>query len=172
MAKRLELWRTVIVRKWFGSFSQLVGDNQFAVLGLVLLGCLGRVCEVTGITEQMVEEGEDVGVELRGFIEGQEVEKALGGSEGDIGVPIPRDGDSDLGEAVMREGEVVLVKDEGEVSTMLEEGSIPIIHTKAKPKKRKLQDSSEDGTPQKATRKTKKMAKKKDAIDDLFSGLF
>lgn len=120
----------------------------------------------------MVEEGEDVGVELRGFIEGQEVEKALGGSEGDIGVPIPRDGDSDLGEAVMREGEVVLVKDEGEVSTMLEEGSIPIIHTKAKPKKRKLQDSSEDGKPQKATRKTKKMAKKKDAIDDLFSGLF
>lgn len=164
------LWRTVVVRKWFGGFSQLVGDNQFAVLGLVLLGCLGRVCEVTGVTEQMVEDGEDIGVELRGFAEVKEVDELLGGIEGDdVGVPIERDGNDDLGEAIRREDRDALVEDEDSISVRAEE-SIPILQAKVKPKKRKPQESPGIETPPKKA-KTKKAKKKRDTIDDLFSGL-
>ncbi|TID15998.1 hypothetical protein E6O75_ATG09056 [Venturia nashicola] len=109
----------------------------------------------------MVEEGEDIGVELRGFKEIQVVDEALRGSEDDIGVPILRDKNNDLGEVVVREDEDVLVKVEDD--------------SKAKTKKRKLQDSPGDGshgTSPIRIRKTKKRAKKKDAIDDLFQGLF
>lgn len=165
----MDLWRVVVVRKWFGSFSQLVGDNQFAVLGLVLLGCLGRVCELIGVTEMMIEEGDDdVGEALKGFAKGEEeVADLVGVVDDDVGVPIKRHGGDDIGETVMRVEEDVPVEDEN-VYAIVEETA-----HKVKPKKRKTQDSAiiavVETPPKKA--KTKKAKKKRDTIDDLFSGL-
>ncbi|QDS70558.1 hypothetical protein FKW77_010446 [Venturia effusa] len=143
--KRLKLWRTTILRKWFGSFSQLVGDNQFAVLGLVLLGCLGRACGITGVTEQMIEEGDDIGVELREFTEGQEVKPLLKNSESDIGIPIARNGNKDREMLVIRETDDRLIKGESDILPRFGEGSM--------------------------AKNLRKKARRKTAIDDLFSGL-
>lgn len=100
-----------------------------------------------------MEEGEVTGVELKGFTAGLEIYEVLRGIEDDIGVPILRDENNDLVEVDVKE-------DEGK-------GRL-----KAEAKKRKPQDSPGDVAPQMKIGKTKKRAKKKDAIDDLFSSLF
>ncbi|RDI76952.1 hypothetical protein Vi05172_g13081 [Venturia inaequalis] len=102
----------------------------------------------------MVEDRDDIGVELKSFTERQEVDAALGELEGVLGVPMLRDESNDLGEVVARN--VLLVASD----------------TKAKVTKRALQDPPGDGAPPIEFRKTKKKAKKKDTIDDLFRGLF
>lgn len=153
-------------------FSQLVADNQFAVLGLVLLGCLGRACDVTGVIEMMMEEeAEDVVVALKDLAKRKEVGDLIGGMEGDVGVVITRDcGDEDLGEALERLDDDVPPED-NDNGTAVEGESIPVL-LKAKLKKRKTLEPPSTSvlkTPPKKAKKKK--SKKKDAIDDLFSGL-
>lgn len=179
--KRLKVWREGYVRKWFGAFSQLVADNQFAVIGLVLLGCLGRVCAVTGASEALIEEGteEDIGIALKGFAEGMEVDGLMKGldergMDDDVGIVIARDAGGDGGKAVRRYEEDLPLEPGEDISAVYEEELITVQPPKVEAKKRKSQDALSISAvgisnPKKAK---KKKLKKKDAMDELFSSLF
>ncbi|KAF2457177.1 hypothetical protein BDY21DRAFT_345146 [Lineolata rhizophorae] len=52
----VSVWRDVHVGRWYRSFSQLVASSQFSPIGLVLLGCLARICRIVGITEALEKE--------------------------------------------------------------------------------------------------------------------
>ena len=47
--KRLQLWRDVLVAKWYRAFSQLVADPQYAVMGVFLLTVIGKVCGILNL---------------------------------------------------------------------------------------------------------------------------
>lgn len=179
------MWKDVYVRKWFGDFSQLMADSQFAVIALVLLASLGRVCLITGVTEAIEEEEErddSIGAALKGFAErevGKEVDWLVGTiedreMEDDVGVVIARDDqDEDEGETVEQAGAIDPVRVETDTSAIPEEVSSLIQPPKPKPKKRKSRSSpttsaAETPNPRKAK---KKKLKKRDAIDDLFGNL-
>ncbi len=49
VSKRIEFWIDVLVPKWHSTFSQIVTDGRFAVLGLVLIAVLAQACQITGI---------------------------------------------------------------------------------------------------------------------------
>jgi hypothetical protein len=179
--KRLEIWKRVYVKKWFGDFSQLMADSQFAVLALVLLGCLGRVCLITGVTEAMEksgEEQEDVGAALKEYAKGEaakEVDGLIGviedrREEHDIGVVIAReDHVDDEGETVSRSGEEVPSEDGQSIYRATKQKSSSTHQLNTKLQKRKNQDSLVETPNLQKTKK--KRSKKKDAIDDLFSNI-
>ncbi|KAG9196041.1 hypothetical protein G6011_01162 [Alternaria panax] len=47
---RLTFWDRGAVHKWYYQFSQLVAVGPFAMLGLVMMASVARVCRITGIT--------------------------------------------------------------------------------------------------------------------------
>lgn len=99
---RLKLWREVFVPKWHLAFGQLVADGRFAALGLVLVGVLGEVCEIVGVTRVLDEVGDEEvreAIERFGREEGVELGSRSVGSAEDVGK-----GGEDVGVAVMREG--------------------------------------------------------------------
>ncbi|KAM0705291.1 hypothetical protein Q7P35_008081 [Cladosporium inversicolor] len=198
ISQRLKFWQDVLVARWQRAFSQVVADGRFSVLGLVMLGVLGGVCKVVGLTERLEVEGQE---EIERVLEefgreawGEGDERGVWGSC-DEGEPVARE--ADVWEVVAREdvddGEPVERK-EGKDDSLDDD-----IKSKKQEKKSLLVDQSEDDEP-KAVRKlslsppaakvakskttsTKKRtidtnskpAKKKrkkggDAIDDLFSG--
>ena len=146
----------------------VVGDVQFAPLGLVLLACLGEVCDVLGIVVGLgdgnAEEG--MGVErdgegsggLRVYGEEQVDLRAGFGEEGvDIGVNVERD----------REEEWDLV-DVSSASSIPGRQEAEFTHEEKQRRKRRLPETSEKNISAARSRKKKKLA---DAIDDLFNGL-
>ncbi|KAK3080834.1 hypothetical protein LTS18_012693 [Coniosporium uncinatum] len=85
----LETVRTKKVGKWHRAFKQLVSDNQFAALGLVLLAALARVVHLLGI-----DVFGDVN-ELQGANEGRTTEELEKGAQErglvDLGQGLDRD---------------------------------------------------------------------------------
>lgn len=143
------------------AFSQLVANNQYATLGLMLMGCLARLYKVLGALRVLTAEeiAEQQGV----------VKETPQLNEVEIG--------EDMGEKIVRDVPVSEVEDCQKVERK-EEDDTDI--RKAKPKKRK-QDSevaepkttklaSSDSTPAKPPKKKRKK-KGGDAIEDLFAGL-
>ncbi|KAF2638951.1 hypothetical protein P280DRAFT_67453 [Massarina eburnea CBS 473.64] len=53
--ERLRFWDVGCVHKWYLHFTQLVAVGPFAVLGLVLMASVARVCKITGITAHYEE---------------------------------------------------------------------------------------------------------------------
>ncbi|CAN9402097.1 unnamed protein product [Alternaria alternata] len=47
---RLRFWDRGAVHTWYYQFSQLVAVGPFAMLGLVMMASVARVCRITGIT--------------------------------------------------------------------------------------------------------------------------
>ena len=148
----------------------VVGDVQFAPLGLVLLACLGEVCGVLGIVvglgEGDVEDG--MGVERDG--EGSGVLRA--GMEEKVGfrVGIVEEG-VDVGVSVEREpeGERDLVEEEEtSASTILGRQKAKFTHEEKQGRKRRLPEAFKKSTSAARDRKRKKPA---DTIDELFSAL-
>jgi ribonuclease MRP protein subunit RMP1 len=129
------------------AFSNLTADNQFAPLGLMLLGCLARARMVVG------------------GLKGEDVEKAEdgGGNEQDV---LAEERQDDVGEVVKRD-EVVEQTYEGE-----QEDGIKVRNSKKQKRKKDAPDKAQkevgDSTPLK---RLKKKRKKGDAFDDLFSSL-
>jgi hypothetical protein len=130
VVQRLKFWQDVLVARWQRAFSQVVADGRFSVLGLVMLGVLGGVCKVVGITEGLGVEGqaeiervlEEFGRETwgdgdeRGFGEvvGRGGDDGVVVARGDEGEPVARE--ADVGEVMAREdvddGELVERKDD------------------------------------------------------------
>ncbi|KAK3053736.1 Ribonuclease MRP protein subunit rmp1 [Extremus antarcticus] len=86
---RIALWQEHLVPRWHHAYSQLVADQQFAVLGVTLLGALAEACQILGITETFEELGQ---VEVEKAIEefGEEYWKDEDGGE-DRGVVVKRE---------------------------------------------------------------------------------
>jgi len=148
----------------------VVGDVQFAPLGLVLLACLGEVCGVLGIVvglgEGDVEDG--MGVERDG--EGSSVVRAGGEQKVDLHVGFGEEG-VDVGVSVEREpeGERDLVEEEETyASTILRRQKEEFTHEEKRGRKRRLPEALKKSTSAARNRKRKKPA---DTIDELFSGL-
>lgn len=154
ISQRLTFWQEMLIEKWQGAFSQLVADNRFAVLGLVLTAALAEVCDISGVTAKMKfaelshDEAEDV---LRSF---ERQEPAVGRFV--EGMMIDHN-EEDLGEVVHRE----------EATTSAEPTQ------SVTPKSAKVPRRSTSTTRvQSPEAKPARMKRKKDnAIDDLFSGL-
>ena len=149
--KRIEFWRDVLVPKWHTSFSQIVTDGRFAVLGLVLIAVLAQTCQIAGVNS--------------GFDETEvvEAEEALRNLEDTGEQPAAKrvettnhDGE-DIGEVVDRET----------VTRGSETGEVPQQPVTAKPGAGSERSKSgiTSSTP------ARKRRKKGNAIDDLFSGL-
>jgi hypothetical protein len=162
ITQRLAFWQNVLVARWQRAFSQVVADGRFSVLGLVMLGVLGGVCKVVGITEGLEVEGQAViervleefgreawGDDERGF--GEVVGR--GGEDGDAGMVVAR---GDEGEPVAREadvGEVVAREDVDDGEPVERKDDISDEKTNSKkPKQPVPADQSEDDEP-KAVRK-------------------
>ncbi|TGO72555.1 hypothetical protein BELL_0441g00020 [Botrytis elliptica] len=143
------------------AFSQLVANNQYATLGLMLMGCLARFYKVLGALRVLTAEeiAEQAGV----------VKETPQLNESEIG--------EDMGEKIVRDVPVSEVEDSQRVERK-EEDETDI--QKAKPKKRKQDGeaveaktsklTSSDSTPAKPPKKKRKK-KGGDAIEDLFAGL-
>lgn len=148
----------------------LVGDMQFAPLGLVLLACLGEVCDVVGI---VVELGKDSAKE------GMGVERDRGGKvlsvgdvrEVDLGATCYVEEAVDVGVHVERAGneECDIVEDE-EIYASSTSGKqkAEFTHEEEQGRKRRLPKASKKNISTVKSRKRKKPA---NAIDELFSGL-
>jgi hypothetical protein len=148
--KRIEFWRDVLVPKWHTSFSQIVTDGRFAVLGLVLIAVLAQSCQIAGINSGIDE------------AEGVEAEHALKDLEGARDEPVAKrvgttthDGE-DLGEVIDRDEMTREAKDEA---------SQQIVTAKPGAGSERSKGSTTSSTP------ARKRRKKGNAIDDLFSGL-
>lgn len=149
--QRLHFWQHILVPKWQNSYSQIVADGQFAVLGLVLIAVLAQTCQVTGITRAFDELGQI------------EVEKVLHqfGREnrGEDLESQPRrlDSGEDEGEIVVRQSMSGDDIEASRVSAISSDAADEIIL--------KAEESA------KALKPTRKRRKKESAIDDLFSSL-
>jgi ribonuclease MRP protein subunit RMP1 len=142
------------------AFSTLVADNQYAALGLLLIGILARLRSVLKVL------GKELGIE----IEMEEIESPALVEEKEVKAPQNDVGD-DFGEVVSRtaatvEEDNVLGEDDQE---------IPVVRKKkeGKKKRKEVEEAQKgkevmDSTPSK---RPKKKRKKGDAFDDLFSGL-
>jgi ribonuclease MRP protein subunit RMP1 len=88
---RVEFMRTWLEERWYVSFSNLVADNQYAAMGLFLLGTLARVRTlIGGLGRERVGDEEVVEEAV-----GMEIEKG--------GLGIEREETYDFGEVVRRE---------------------------------------------------------------------
>jgi ribonuclease MRP protein subunit RMP1 len=88
---RVEFIRTWLEERWYVSFSNLVADNQYAAMGLFLLGTLARVRTlIGGLGRERVGDEEVVEEAV-----GMEIEKG--------GLGIEREETYDFGEVVRRE---------------------------------------------------------------------
>lgn len=101
ISKRLELWRNVLLPKWHSSFSQVIADGRFTVLGLMLVAALGQTCHITGLTsgfdDAEVTEGNKILANEINIPEDQitKSNEAQVAGEEDVGEVIARYEDSD-----------------------------------------------------------------------------
>ena len=104
--QRLDFWESVLVPRWSRAFSQVVADGRFAVVGVVLVGIVASVCQITGLSARFEDLGQ---VEVERVLEefGREAWET----------EVVEDGDAHVGQAVTREdlGSVVAREDEGEI---------------------------------------------------------
>jgi ribonuclease MRP protein subunit RMP1 len=154
------------------AFSNLVADNQYSALGLVLLGCLARV---KSVIRQFVEDEKIEGTDSEAEVEGDVVMEL-------VTVEIERQ--DDLGEVVDRreilgnlEGPLDDVEVPGDEQEMPEEQIAPEATEEAQrvtisKQGKKKRMGPLVGKDESLTRKPpKKKRKKGDAFDDLFSSL-
>ncbi|KAF5871106.1 uncharacterized protein Bfra_007619 [Botrytis fragariae] len=143
------------------AFSQLVANNQYATLGLMLMGCLARLYKVLGALR--VSTAEEIAEQAEVVKETPQL------NEAEIG--------EDMGEKIVRDVPDLDVEDSQKVERT-EEDDTDV--KKAKPKKRKQDGevvvpktsklASSDSIPAKPPKKKRKK-KGGDAIEDLFAGL-
>jgi len=145
--KRLDFWRDVTVAKWQHSFSQLIADGRFSVLGLVLMGVLAEVCKVVGITAELEEMGQ---VEVERALE--EFGREAWGMD---------EGGEDVGEIVRRADDMAVAASHKPTTTAsFETDTKQTVAVENEATKRKP-----DNTPRSTKKKRKKTG---NAIDDIF----
>lgn len=155
---RVGFVRDVLVARWWVAFVQLVGDRQFAAVGLVLVAALGSFCTSLGLEW---EDESDVldGVDAEAVLEHFAADAGVDGGEGDdVGVVVERQEGGEGEDWSGSEGRG------SEDNPLTDEEQQP----KRGPAKRAKRRS--DASPEPKKKKAKKR-KKGDAIDDLFAGL-
>jgi ribonuclease MRP protein subunit RMP1 len=170
--KRIVFWMDALVVKWYAAFSQLIGDTQFAVIGLTLVAVVGRVVKVLGLLSKMKKDGSSgaMGDTFRRAVErniGSDYE-VLGVVNDDMRLLIERPGVTadnvdmaDFGVAISRD-------DDGNILTENEPQ-----HDKGEQQTQCPIDNAVSSHSQAQTRKraTRKKRKRGDEIDDIFAGL-
>ncbi|KAF1837839.1 hypothetical protein BDW02DRAFT_490455 [Decorospora gaudefroyi] len=104
MEARLRFWDEGTVHAWYYQFSQLIAVGPFAMLGLVMMASVARVCRIVGITGVYEE---IASADIRGVL-GANDELGLAvefASVLDAGEEWDGDGDVDVGVVVAREEE-------------------------------------------------------------------
>jgi hypothetical protein len=157
LLERTIFWQDVLLTKWQHTFSQLVADGRFTVLGVVLIASLAQVCAITGITADL----EDLGQ--------AEVEKVLeefAKEDWNLGPQVKWSTEvEDLGQVVRREEAVRSVPNAGS-------------HDTAHPNEsQKSYGAAVETTTGHTLFAAKgkghdRKRKRRDVIDDLFSDLF
>jgi hypothetical protein len=163
-------WREQLVWRWWRAFELVVGDVQFAHLGLVLLACLGEVCGVLGIVVGMEKDGVEEGMGVERDEEASGVLRIAEEENVDLGVGLGDKG-VDVGVSIERgtEGERDLVKEqETYASTILGRRKADFTNEEKQGRKRSLPEGFKKSTSATRNRKRKKPV---DTIDELFSGL-
>ncbi|KAK0100979.1 hypothetical protein ONS95_013032 [Cadophora gregata] len=154
--ERVEFLENWVVPKCFLAFSNVVADNQYAALGLMLMGTLARLQTVM---KDLGRERENGGGDVEEDCEGDEKEIA----------PLEKDDDArkaDLGEVVSREGVLGI---EGHVD---DEMQLKVSKKlKRRDKAERGEESAIGGEAPPAKRPKKKRKKGGDAFDELFAGL-
>lgn len=155
ISQRLQYWQSILVSKWQRAFSQLVADQRFAILGLVLVAILAQTCRITGITAALDDLGQaQVEKVLHEFAdEGWDEHSVVGMEE--------KSGDEDFGEVVLRETPV----HDDEIPKHAATESPRTVENSSMLRKRSTQ-----GTKPRP-RKSRKSRKSGNAIDDLFNSL-
>ncbi|KAJ5972663.1 uncharacterized protein N7479_002581 [Penicillium vulpinum] len=126
------------------AFSTVVADNQFSTLGIVLLAALARLSKITGISHQL------------------KVQPVVTKSK-----TTPIVAKEDLGERIRRVDDAPLTRP---VKVLQSDAKAPSkVPSKVTKEKKPTENLTEDGVSNITLKKKKK---KKNAIDDLFSGLF
>jgi ribonuclease MRP protein subunit RMP1 len=161
------------------AFSNLVADNQYSALGLVLLGCLARV---KSVIRQFVEDEKIEGTDSEAEVEGDvvmELKNSENERQDDLGEVVDRreilghlEGPLDDDDEVSGDGQEEL---EEQIAPETTEEAQRVTISKPGKKKRMgpLVDRDEVLTRETATpsKPPKKKRKKGDAFDDLFSSL-
>jgi ribonuclease MRP protein subunit RMP1 len=99
LEKRLQFWDGNCVHDWYLTFTQLVAANQFAMIGLVLMAAVARVCKTTGITDLYEEIGsEHMQIVLKTMNNGTVLQEF-----GALDAEGQCDDDEDLGEVIERD---------------------------------------------------------------------
>jgi ribonuclease MRP protein subunit RMP1 len=142
------------------AFSTLVADNQYAALGLLLIGILARLRTVLEVL------GKELGIE----IEIEEIESPALVEEKEVKAP-QNDVSDDFGEVVSRTA--VTVEEDNVLGEDDQESPVVSKKKDGKKKRKEVEEAQKgkeamDSTPSK---RPKKKRKKGDAFDDLFSGL-
>lgn len=151
ISQRLDFWQTVLVTECQNSFSQVIADGRFAVLGLVLTAVLAQTCRITGIITAFDDLGQiEVEKVLNQFGE-ESWEEVLEDESGRNG------GEEDVGVAVLRD---IQEHDDRKDESVMAVSSKGAADRKVK---RKISAST--------SKTTKKRRKGSNVIDDLFSGL-
>jgi ribonuclease MRP protein subunit RMP1 len=143
LEKRTRFLRECLLPRCWEAFSGLVGDNQYAALGLMLLGTLARLGRVLGLDLKAEEVVGDLDV---GSEASREENMAVLGNE-DVRV------DEDLGVPLAREDIVGTAEAQNEKENTRLQGETAVVETEKLPPKKK------------------RKKKHRDAIDELFSGL-
>lgn len=153
--RRVAFLEDVLMEKCYLAFSQLVADNQYAALGLMLVGTLARIGKVIApLRVERTLDGEEV-------VDGGKHEGAEGQEVLDLGEVVQRE---EVGDEKGGKGEKQS-EDADEDAAALK---------KSKKKKRFLPADGARGSVMEdsiVTKRPKKKRKKGDAFDDLFAGL-
>jgi len=192
--------RETLVPSCYVSFSGLVGDSQFANLGVVLFALLTEIAageDGVGVPRRAEEEdgqaqarpyrlaGSDTGVGQETSRGGAQVlvgtsTRITGEDQGEVIERVYESGDGDeIRTPTTSTEEVVPAIDgkeeqqqQGQPIAEHEDKTKPIARKSTKPSKRKKPGVTEEPSEERSQEKTKKRNKKqKDTIDDLFSGL-
>jgi ribonuclease MRP protein subunit RMP1 len=129
---------------FLSAFSTVVADNQFSTLGIVLLAALARLSKITGISHQL------------------KIQPVASKSK-----PTPVVAKEDLGERIRRIDDAPLTRAVKVLQSDSKVASKVSKVSKVSKEKKTTGKPTGDGVL-----KTTKKKKKKNAIDDLFSGLF
>ncbi|KAJ5504678.1 hypothetical protein N7463_007552 [Penicillium fimorum] len=142
---------THIIPRCYIAFSTVVADNQFSTLGIVLLATLARLSKITGISHQLKVQPVATKSNHTPVV-----------AKEDLGERIRRIDDAPLTRPVK-----VLQSESMVSSKVLKVPKVSKVSNVSKEKKT-TEKLTEDGV----SKPTLKKKKKKNAIDDLFSGLF
>lgn len=156
-SQRMAFWRDIMVPKWQHSFSQVVADGRFSVLGLVLMAVLAQICRIVGLTAELEDLGQ---IEVEKVLEdfGRE-QRALQDSVGD-----PSQGE-DVGEVIRREEEE---DDDDDMLAQMPASAEPKVKPAIPPTPEAASKATTKRPSETSEKRSKKKRRKGNAIDDIF----